>query len=533
VRAGRLLGSSLDAAVRATRSTANHRAVAARTTELFRENAALTLEVHPAQLRSEDGPALEASASEGRWLLPAFMSGLRTLRPREDLTIDDTARLAEELAAVRADVASVAALHDWLWADGAEGFEVQLHPSFVEVMEEVAETERLATEDGAVARAIAPLPASVVQQMQLRDADRAALREELEVPLAEHQHALETGAYALAEADVDALRRACDDGNAWILAEIDAVLALGELRDAVPPARLARRIQSRMAAAFDPRFLTLIASLRDEDDPYRKALAAALETEETGAMVARHMRLDDESAVQALARFAVTSAPAVCHAVGRRLLDRAAAEEEAARALAWLLGTVGLPRFRSWIDEPSLDGARTTALLRAAEAARILVAGLVELLAAVPPASAVAAVTTVDPALRTRLVTAMISLAACADPASTEALARVAIADGHSPVLCAIGDRLLAGGAEGWTGRGLYAVCGALVATGHGAEYVVPLAKARDAGERVRLIAIDCVAERPDLAAEVSKWRIGEVLDPPAVRDRLLQMRARAGREDR
>ncbi len=530
MRPGRLLGASLDAVVRATRATANQGAVAARATELFRENAALTLEVHPAQLRCDGEPVLEASAGEGRWLLPAFMCGLRTLRPRDDLTLDDVTRLAEELAAVRADATSVAALHDWLWADGAEGFDVQIHPSFVEVMQEVTATERLQERDAKAARAIVPLPAPPAQQMLVRDLDRAALHQELEVPLALHQNALASGAYALADADVDALRRACDDANAWVLAEIDAVLALAELRDAVSPSRLARRIQSRMAGAFDSRFLTLMASIRDHDDPYRKALAMALETEETGALIARYMRIDDAASVQALARFAANTTPPLCRALALRLLDRAGTEDGAVRALGWLLGSVGLPRFRGWIDETTLDAARTTALVLAARSAHVADAAIAELLSAVPPSAAVAALAALDAPARSGLAATMALLAACADSTAAEALARMAIADGQGAVLCALGDRLLATGAQGWTGRWLYAVCGALVAAGHGSAYVVPLARSREAGERARLVALDCVADRPELAAEVSKWRIGEVLDPPAVRERLLQMRARASR---
>jgi hypothetical protein len=518
---------TLDALVRAVRSAASQRIFAVRVTEVLRAHPELLVEISPTRLRCDGEVVLEAGAAEGVWLLPAYMAGLRALRPRSDVTVEDSMHLAEALAAARPDVASMQALRDWLWAGGAEGFEVQLGSSLTDAMEELAEAERLAQEGPSTARAALPMLASEAEQARVAAFDPIVLREMYEVPLERYERAVIIGAYRLAEADSEALRRRCDDPHGWAMAELEAARSIASVRVVTPAARLARRILSRLGAPFDARILVLLAALAEHDDPFVREAAQALETEDLGRLVAAHLRLDDAAAVAALERFLTGAAAPVSRAAAHQLLGRASIDADAARALTSLVASLGLPRYRAWLDEPSLEPAHTIAMLRAARSAGVGEVALHEMLAAAPGAGAVAALSTLDAAELERLTPALAALAARLEPAHAEALASLVIAHGLTPALRALGDRLLATEADGWTGRGLYAVCGALVAAGQGATYVVPLAKSRAAGVTARLVALDCVALRPELAADVSKFRLGEVLDPPEVHERILRMRAR------
>ena len=126
-REHRTLGNALDALVRTARlSDPSFPLVARRVYDVWQGLASPSIEIAPLELRVDKVLAVKAVEQVGRWLLPAFMAGMRTLRMRPEATCDDLMRLAQELSGLSAELEAIKGFRDWLWSDGAQGFDVQL-----------------------------------------------------------------------------------------------------------------------------------------------------------------------------------------------------------------------------------------------------------------------------------------------------------------------------------------------------------------------------------------------------------------------
>ena len=532
VKSATVVGGSLDALVRSARGgvIGSQRSAATRLVEHWEEVPDLALELHPTRAMLGTDVAVTASQNDGRWLLPAFMAGLRTLRPREDATADDVMSLGEELSALSPNVESIAKFHDWVWADGAEGFDVSLQPSFMEMMDAIVEDERSRAMRALVLRGdtLSSLSADAVRILS-RDLDAAALRSELEAPLDDLTVASDAGDLEPPGTDVAALRMLIDDPVGWVTLELDAVLARPALRDMVPPPRLARRILARLSTRLDARCLRLLTSLHDPTDPYRLAVAAALETAEVGATIGARVRVDDEREVQALREFIVGASPPIASALVARLLARADGEPAARGAIVWLCRALGFPRLVGLLDLPSLDPSAVRTLLAVARDAKVDAATLDVTFASVPPSSLIAALEALasdDLGWASKLVVGLVAQAA---PSGIDPLAKLIARAGTREMAVALGEWLRAHAGSAPPGRVLYVVCGALVARGVGEAYVVPLARSAFAGDELRGIALDCLQEQPTLLAEAARFTPMEWIASGELRQKLRRARDRAG----
>jgi len=109
-----VLGTSLDGLVRAFRSgnTVITPKIAERLFDLWNEVPKVMLVLDATTLSINEQVILKAEDNEGRWLLPAFMAGLRILRRQADCSLDDFLRLGEELAALTSNLSSITLFQD-------------------------------------------------------------------------------------------------------------------------------------------------------------------------------------------------------------------------------------------------------------------------------------------------------------------------------------------------------------------------------------------------------------------------------------
>ncbi|RMH18171.1 MAG: hypothetical protein D6696_13655 [Acidobacteria bacterium] len=530
IRTDTVLAGSLDALVRAVRAQSpGLSAIARRVASLWREHAGVEVTIEPAALLVGGRVALAANDQEGRWILPTFMSGLRALRAEPRINDDDVLRLADELGRLEPTVESLTAFQDWLWADGAEGFVVDLQPSFVEVMEAVTAMDQgpssttgiLAVRgDGAYAldgEALA-MPAA--------DLDAAAARPELGLPLDFYARGVAERRFAIDDEECARLQAACDDAAAWIGAETLAVLRRPALAQGMPPARLARRIIALASEGVSPQLLSELSQVSQRDDPYATQLFTALEAQRLDEVLGHHLMLDNPETLIAARDFLTSTTPVLARGVLPALIRKA---QEQPAALAVLGEVLSVPQAEELLEEIGLAELGADAHVTVARAMTRGGTGTGELstmLTLIPPRSAAAILADMPRTLLAHMRPIIDMLLASSDQTARESMATTLLELADRPAFELLGSKLLESRGAGWR-RGLVRrILRRLVASGHGH---LNLALARDpkAPAEVRIMALDSLSSHPALLPRAVRWRLAELVDPPEVRLRLRELRRR------
>ena len=343
--ARRALGGALDGLVRAVRADLGlANGLASRAALLWREDGLAPMLFEANLLRVGADEALSASSEQGRWILPAFMAGLREVRPHAGVVPDDLRRLAERFATLEPRAASLAEFQEWLWADGAEGFDVKLEPSFVEMLDARGHTSDSLRSGLAAVRAEALFSVDGVA-VAVVDLDVAALRPEMQISLDAYAGAVMARELEVSGTTLRALGAACDDPSGWAVAEVAALLELPAVRAAVPPQRLAGRLGALVANRCDTRMLALIGMLSRADDPYVRAVLAALEAQSVGRDIARTAMLEDPTTRAALVDALSRLPSAIAGEIVAGLLERAAETDLAVATLADFWREMGAVKF--------------------------------------------------------------------------------------------------------------------------------------------------------------------------------------------
>jgi hypothetical protein len=440
------------------------------------------------------------------------------------MTASDVLRLVQELVLLEATTKSISHFRDWLDADGAEGFDVRVHTSFREVIEEIdIEEEREFGKAFAMARFEAPRSGDAVY-IASRDLDMVAMRKEFELPIEMYAAEAASAVGGLSDDDLRAIGTRCDDANAWATAEIEAVLALPELRTAITPEHMARRVVTRLASEADQRFLMLLTKLNSKKDPFRQAVANALGTQEVGEIIARQLQLHDNAQIEALGQFLVLSPPGVSQAVLGGFLDRASDERSAREALVTLVEWYGAAQFCEWVPPAQLNEESAALLGEALAQVRSAPAEVSRVLSAATAESAFALLNALPAPMLTELGRPIRMLYGRAKGELVESCIELMIKSRAPDNLKALGDMMLEGKADKWRGRTLYALCAGLVECGMGRSHVMAVAQKRDASEQTRLIALDCIQKDPTLVKEVTRFRLTGMFESSAIRTRLREI---------
>jgi hypothetical protein len=503
LKPSRAIGGSLTALVRATAlyrkgvekfaieeeggASQTQRAVAERAAKAWRKAGESVLEIEATRVLVGGEEALRADNEHSQWVLFAFMAGVRRIQPRRAMTASDIIRLVQALVTLEPTLKSIDGFRDWLDADGAEGFDVRVHTSFREVFEEIdLEEEREFSKAFSMARFEVPRSGDAVW-IAARDLDTVAMRREFEVPIemyVNNTDDADSGLGGMSDEELALIGVQCNDANAWATAELEAVLALPELRTAVE---------------------------------------RALGTPEVGEIVARQLRLEEPETVEALGRFLVLSPAPLAQAVISGLIERATDDRMAVEAIQSLAEWYGPAQFCEWVLAPSLT----------AESATVLGLALGRCTPGAGEIAPLAVGASLDAALallETLPAPSLVGLSRClrmlwgrAKPELSDRIAALMVQAGPEN-LRFIADLVLEGKADAWRGRTLYAVFAALVEHGLGRSHVLTLALRRGANEQVRLIAIDCLQRDGELVKEAARFRVANLLESSAIRARLAQL---------
>jgi hypothetical protein len=518
--------SSFDALVRATRQREGgltgmaHRVIGA-----WSQSLEEPIVLKPDGLWFQGELGLEVSDEACWWLLPAFMAGVREIRMEEDAWAEDVVRLAQELGMLELGGAALESFRDWLWADGAEGFDVAMSLSFSEVFELLDTGEMSAAMFGAPrAESILAMDASRVA-LPSAELAAASLRPEFHTALDMFSQGLAYRAFELTDDLVDGARERLEDGGHWTWAEADAILAHPSLRAAIDPWRLARRVMSRMRHGLGVSMLTRLILIYQSEEPFFVKMRQALEHEGAPTVVARAVDLSDERVRERMLEWLAARGPAEPLA-WVAMLVRAVDDDAFARSLAALLRERGVLEVRRMIDEEALAQHTSVAYARAMVRAGCAPDTLASLLDHIDVDAAAFVIAELDDFYLVALDRPLDQALMSATNVAIEALVPSLIAR-RQPGLLQIVGRVLNSRKDPWMRKILIEVCNAIIDADMANDYLVPLVRNRVVGDAAREIALDALARREDALAEAVKFRFSEYFETQDFRDRIKTDRQR------
>lgn len=524
-RGPKALGVAFDGLVRSPlMADAAAQAIAERFLDLWSQSGSPTFTLSATALSVDGVPTLQVTGTENPWILPAFMAGLRSFRPRPDVRPAQLRTFAEELFGLRPQVAVITRFRDWLWGDGAEGIDIVVQSSFMEaadaaVIEDAASSLRARALERTSIESLAPdAPA-----MARRDLDVAARLELMQAPV---ERLLELQDAPFPGERAGALAAACDDGVAWAQAIVDAALANPELRASMPAARLGRQAALLLTGQVDARALEVVARLGELSDGYGRAVAAALDDRDLGRAVAGRVEAG-AGTLAGLVRLAGVAPPRLFGGIAEGLIRRAVnpAERPWVVEVARKMGPERLPPVINPGGLPPEDlHAYAQVLAQAGVGAGVLGPVLASL---APPLGAKLYGSFPDD-LALSLLDVAVSLAAGREPGEMAPLLERVAALTEGKAALALGRYLKQSIAAPWPPRLLERVLSAVARRRElQAQVIVPLARDGNASTAVRLGALRALTDPAALAAATA-WRLAELMDPPEVKARLKELRAAA-----
>lgn len=467
----RALGRAFDALVRSVR-THGHviEGAAERAHTLWHALNDAPMEVSATRVLVGGRVALDSGEIEVRWLLPAFMAGMRRLTPRPEVSAEDIRLLGDALARLESDVVAIERFRDWLWSGAATGFEVELQNSFMEALDDLVVEGAVdgGTYDpgNTVAAVRTDVMRSLSQQAVMISATmlaEAARRDEFDLPLGTAAPQADASIFAVPGTEAAALRALCEDEDRWALDETALLLAHRSLYEVSRPERVARTVLDLVARDPHGAAVVLLDALTvnaRRSDPFAREVLRVLDRETFAAAIAAAL-LRAPSNARRVVEVLLVVGDTTRRRLARSLLEHAAQEPAWVHALAEMMQSSG--------------GRLGPILMDASE---------------VPPPAHIAVLTRI------------------AGDAALDALFARARED-----------------ADRWVGLALGALCRAAIERGRGLAVVAPFVRDRAISATARVEALDIAQAFPDLCAELSAWRPGELLDAPEVREKLRAMR--------
>lgn len=464
---------------------------------------------------------------EGRtWVMAAFIAGVRRLRPTDHLGELDCLRLAGVLASLRPTAGSIEAFRDWLWADGAEGFEVELRGGFAEGLDTILASRKLEQRARIQFEDPGGPPDDDSVRITITELDEDAIE-------GEYTRALRTYAKTLAESraeqipdlGADAARRRFEDEKNWAAAEFEAAMNLPGLREAMPPQRLARRLVTRLSHATDRRLLRYVAKLMLTDDEFAERVTLHLQALGLGRALANGTRIEDPDTRETLIRFLQVAKPETASALAAGLLRRAGDDESAALHVTDIILRHGAALFFDRLDPSRLDVASGALLLDTMLADEVTPGLLRQALLALPASATTGWLRGCPDDLFWSLEGVIRQLLKGDERRAIELLVEV-LEERHGKQAAKVLAEVIEGGAgDHWSRRALRRALRMIVRAGLGRRYPLRWIGDQNAPLNVRVAAIKVVSEDPELLGILVKRRFTEFMDPTEVKEALKDAR--------
>ena len=530
LRVARGIVGSLDALIRTVRTNVpGTEGIAGRIANQWQPHPDIVVNVEATALAVNSKVLLRSSREDGRWVLPAFMAGVRKISSTEDCKQEDVHALARELGGLEPTPESLDRFGEWLWSDGLDGFQVDLQSSFAEALETTYDDiDRQRNSISMIRMDMAVALSERSARVSLQDLDLAQFSEEFQLPIDILMQAATAGAFALNDDDATKLRNAFEDPVFWVTEEMSLVLGCPEFQAALPPRGLARQLVRLAMVSFDRRFLAVVAALGQVETEYARHVLVALEDEPIGEAIASKAPLDP-AGLKRLEQLLHGQSTRIAAGVVRGLLVRGALEGEALDpSIAALAGTLGATKLLDYAGLVTLPPQARPVLGRVLVRIKGGAELLSELLGKLQQADALEIIQIVPTQILPQLAKSVGVLLKAANAREKAQLAGALLDKASVACLVAAGEVLVEDAAVGWELRTVRLIAQFLIAKNADTIELVKMMRASRTPIEVRVMLLNEMASS-HMADEVLRWRFGELLDPPAIQSRLAELRKGGG----
>lgn len=517
LRAARSVIGAFDALVRSVHHQASGvDAIAARIADQWLDAREVAFECDATAWTMLRKVLLRAGSDEGRWVLPAYMAGVRNLAATDDVCAEDLLALAQELARL-GSAESMVRFNQWVWSDGVEGLEIETDASFSEVLENTVDDLQAARDSLAAQRAEVAEQRAFITECKPESV--------LLIPLVDLTAAAKDHAFELTREDTERLKKQCDDPTFWATERLSLVLSQGEMQELLPPKTIARQLMRIAARTFDQRFLGIVAGLDRMAGAYPRSVLAALERQPVGEAIARHAQLD-HAGVARLQQLIQGQSERISCGIVRGLCERAGREGDGNDAAIAALGLAIRPDvFLKKADFATLEQPARMAL------GRILVRipggpeMIGDLVGNLKPPDAVKLVQAVPVSTIPFLARPIRKLLSVASPRERTVVAQALVDNGSVGCIGLCGEALHSSHAQGWELRCVRTVCRAMLSRHVDTAGVLAMVHEPMMSVEARVVVLDELAHS-HAAPDALRWRFGELFDPPPIREKLAELRA-------
>jgi len=480
------------------------------------------LDIGPGQLSSEGADLLEGTRAGGAWLLPAYMAGLRAIRVLPHCGQEELIFFATALADLEPEVVPLRHFSDWMWADGAEGFELDLDDSFAAGLDtafvDIDEARKELTE-GRVAASVAMTEQALALATGQVDGDVGP--DECQGPLDMLAKKVARDEIQLGPDDVAALRAAAEDPLYWAEAEVDTVLDNEGLRAVLKAGKLARRVGGMMGRAADLSALKLLATMGQRKDPYSRSLQDGLMSGPLGNNLAQELPLTGAS-IKALHE--VLQDPAlesIAAGLLSGLLERAHRDKRVARALVNVAMATGVDSFLQSLELNTLSAGAARVACWLLLCVKAPGRQLGEMISGLGSDAAVAVLVQLPEAHLENMTPQLRQTLLNASGSQRHELVGALLKQEDPRWLKLLGEALAESGGSGWLERTVVTVGLHLARRKLARSYLVPMVRSNEVDPAVRVALIRTLKKGGTRRAlsEAVKFGLQEMLYPAAVRD--------------
>ena len=523
---GRSVAAALDSLVRTCRTApATVTGLAPRALGLWQAAANPVLRLESDRIFMGEREVLVTADLEGRWVLLAFMAGLRTLAPGKDATEVELVQLAQILAELQPELASVHALRDWLWCDGAEGFDVTLDLGSADGLDEATLDVRKHQENLANERTIASgrLSSDAVA-ITSKLVDITSSRDEFQRGLDQFAKAVTTGKMALTGHEAERARTEWEDPTFWLDCQLMLAIRVPDLRCNQSIDRLAKSVLQLLRSAPTERALRTWTHLRGRTEPVARGLNEALERNGAGKVLACRLSEELEYLPEVAGLLSGEASP-LSQEVATELLERCVGSPRAFRQLGELVQSVGPAQYFAHLYLGALSPTATVALgklLGALGASKRL---LQELLVQSPAPSGLRLATVMGVEFRRRYARMMPRLVVENPPADAVPFLESLFEDRTHDWPSEWGRILALPNNRELPPPIVRSLCACIARSTNGAPILAVLLRAPDISKDIRLAAARCLKSHPEVLAETLKRRVSDMLLPSDIRTLLADLR--------
>ncbi len=529
---GRVLASSVNNLVNACRLQvrATMLPIGTRLHETWTPQAEVWLQIEATSLHVDGDKVLDIDPESGGWVLPAFMAGLRGLRPKTGWSYDDVIRLCEELATLTAQSESIEDFRDWLWSDGANGFEVDLRRSFTELMETAAADHRLLenTLERSTERAwVLGTPAA---RLAVAEVDLAIAQETFEASRKNYAQTMKVLRRALLDEDqLQMLSNELENEAGWTLLETEVAISVPAMRTATSADRVAQRLASRISRGVHASLLEKIMEYMSTGDEYATEVVGWLAKQGLGTHIATGLDFSTEANRRVLDKFAALAADETIAELVAGLLMRAEANAELAAHIQTCIRNIGVKQVVSIVNAETLNAYAGQTLTTMMLDAEVRSEALGQFIVNLTGEAARDTLASLPDARFWRLRSFIRQMLLGGDHATVtmlvELLGEKADRRGHALLL----EILEENKGEGWSPRLMRSICEVLAHHEFSKKHILKWARKGGVSTALRIAAVRGASRVPALREQILKRRLNSLLDPDELRYVLAELRARKG----